>query len=72
MASRRKRGPVALRHQLWLDLPLSTMDCDWPGKPVNSGKYGVRGNVRFGSIAAIQTDSSAMSGFGWKADIRPS
>ena len=23
MASRRKRGPVALRHQLWLALPLS-------------------------------------------------
>jgi hypothetical protein len=23
MASRRKRGPVALRLQLWLDLPLS-------------------------------------------------
>jgi hypothetical protein len=27
MASRRKRGPVALRLQLWLDLPLSELLC---------------------------------------------
>jgi hypothetical protein len=28
MASRRKRGPMALRLQLWLDLPLSKQVCD--------------------------------------------
>ncbi len=27
-------------------------------------------NGRFGSLAALFTDSSLMSGFGWKADIR--
>ena len=27
--------------------------------------------VRFGSLAVIQTDSSAMTALGWKADTRP-
>ena len=30
MASRRKRGPVALRHQLWLALPLSDVTMLYP------------------------------------------
>ena len=71
MASRRKRGPVALRHQLWLVLPLSITDGDRSEKPVNSGIYGVGSNVRFGSLAVIQTNSSPMTGLGWKADTRP-
>ena len=29
------------------------------------------GYVRFGSIAVVQTDSSSMTGLGWKADIPP-
>jgi hypothetical protein len=37
--SQRKRGPVALRHQLWLVLPLSITDGDSSGKRVNSGMY---------------------------------
>jgi hypothetical protein len=35
----RKRGPVALRHQLWLVLPLSVADDDSSKKSVNSGIY---------------------------------
>ena len=30
MASRRKRGPVALHHQLWLGLPLSDVALLFP------------------------------------------
>ena len=71
VASRRKRGPVALRHQLWLVLPLSTRDTDRLEKPVNSGMYGVGGNVRFGSAAVVQTVSSLMSGLGRLADADP-
>lgn len=28
-------------------------------------------NVRFGSLAVIQTNSSPMTGLGWKADTQP-
>ena len=38
---------MALRHQLWLDLPLSTKHGDRTEMPVNSGMYGVGGNARF-------------------------
>ena len=55
---------MALRHQLWLVLPLSITDGDTPGKPVNSGMYGVGGDVCFGSIAAVQTDSNSMTALG--------
>jgi hypothetical protein len=71
MASRRKRGPVALRHQLWLDLPLSTKHGDRTEMPVNSGMYGVGGNARFGSVAVVQTNSTRMAGLEWKADTLP-
>jgi hypothetical protein len=62
---------VALRHQLWLVLPLSNTDGDRPGMPVNSEMYGVGGNVRFGSVAAVQLNSSPMAALGRKADVRP-
>jgi hypothetical protein len=71
MASRRKRGPVALRHQLWLVLPLSITDGDRSEKPVNSGIYGVGSNVRFGSVAVVPPNSSPMTGLGWIADTQP-
>ena len=64
MASRRKRGSVALRHQLWLVLPLSITDGDTPGKPVNSGMYGVGGDVCFGSVAVTRADSTRMAALG--------
>ena len=39
---------MALRHQLWLVLPLSITDGDIPGEPVNSGMYGDGEDVRYG------------------------
>jgi hypothetical protein len=50
MASRRKRGPVALRFQLWLDLPLSGQLWD-VGK--SSQFWDVPIDVGFGSVAEI-------------------
>jgi hypothetical protein len=44
MASRRKRGPVALRHQLWLVLPLSDV----------TSLYVLDGNFRqFGNVPKL-------------------
>jgi hypothetical protein len=62
---------VALRHQLWLVLPLSRTDGDRSEKPVNSGMYVIERNVRFGSIAVIQTNSSSMAALGRLADTQP-
>lgn len=49
---------MALRHQLWLDLPLSVTDTDRFGEPVSSEmNYAVR-VAHFGSVAdsAAQID----------------
>ena len=63
-----KRGPVALRHQLWLVLPLSIKDGDRTVNPVNSEIYGVRSNDRFGSVAVVQGNSNPMAALEWQAD----
>ena len=44
---------MALRHQLWLILPLSDTNSDRLERPVNSGMYVIEWNVRFGSVAII-------------------
>ena len=74
---------MALRLQLWLDLPLSNV------APINSGHNILRqfvdvlrwtltepqsrsGNFRFGSVAVVKTENSQMSGLEWKADVKTS
>ena len=52
MASRRKRGPVALRHQLWLDLPLSGTGSCQQKKAVNSGLYLATGQIAVSGCGA--------------------
>ena len=80
-AAWRKRGPVALRHQLWLILPLSRRRFCFIGRRCQFWdvlKTGVSlsfdvGNVndRFGSVAVVETHSSRMTAFRGKADFRP-
>ena len=36
-----------------------------------NGETVISANVRFGSVAVIQTNSSSMTGLGWKAAVRP-
>ena len=52
---------MALRHQLWLVLPLSITDGDRLGKHVNSGMYGVGSDVRLGSVAVGKSGSLALA-----------
>ena len=66
-ASRRKRGPVALRHWLSLDLPLSHDVVSPDQKNCQFGK--ILETVRFGSVAVVQADNSPMTALGWNADI---
>ena len=62
---------MALRHQHWLVLPLSTMQGDRLAKPVNSGMYVTERNVRLGSAAVIETNLGPMAALGWMAAIHP-
>ena len=65
MASRRKRGPVALRPWLWPGLPLSDVTTLYVGMG-EERQFGdvPKSNVRFGWLAALLTNISRMSTFG--------
>ncbi len=75
MASRRKRGPVAFRPRLLAGLAfslqlLSIVEDRLRCRIFNFiGTYLSVGNVRFGSLAVVQVNSSSMSGIGCKADL---
>jgi hypothetical protein len=75
MASRRKRGPVALRHQLWLVLPLFRNAFSASAKrrqfwevPKLEAAQARRGRV--GSVSVIRSDPCLMTGIRCLPDIR--
>jgi hypothetical protein len=60
---------VALRLRLSPDLPLSQHLSSPERRFCQFGK--IQNDVRFGSLAVIETNSSVMAALGWMAAIRP-
>jgi len=63
VATRRKRGPVALRHQLWLGLPLSTDNFRKKEIAVNSEIYVISGMGQQQSLGSLSLEGLLSSAY---------